>query len=242
MSHPSQVLTDAVAAIERGDWQAFIALCDPVSVRRFRNDVVWQLSDHGYSPGVTVEDFMSENPDMPRQVAEYNVAQMEQYRDPALRMELEISTVSSLDKLKSLEPHEVLVRWLQSRMPYREDEFSIRKWEPARGMEVTEVRRISQEEIEGDFIYRPPYEILGSVRDGPDFAHVVCRHADRRDHEAEESDSEDYATPPDEAELDRAIRNRVHMLTALCRKQPDGNWLLIAERNLFFLPQMSILT
>ena len=242
MSHPPQVITEAVAAIERGDWQAFISLCDPVSLRRFKNDLVWQLSDHGYSAGITVEDFMSETPGMPREVAEYNVAQMEQYRDPALRMQLEISTVSSLDELKSLEPHEVLVRWLQSRTPYREDEFSIRKWEPARGMEVTEVRRLSQEEIDGDFIYKPAYVILGSVRDGPDFAHVVCRHANQRDREGEEDDSDDYAIPAEEAELDRAVRNRVHMLTALCRKQTDGNWLLIAERNLFFLPQMSILT
>jgi hypothetical protein len=35
MSHPSQVIADAVAAIDREDWTAFINLCDAVSVRRF---------------------------------------------------------------------------------------------------------------------------------------------------------------------------------------------------------------
>jgi hypothetical protein len=168
MSHPSQVIVDAVAAIEREDWSAFIDLCDPVSLRRFKNDLVWQFSDHGYSPPVTVEDFMSEAPEMPREVAEYNLAQMNSYRDPALRLSLELSAVSSLAELKSLESGEVLIRWLKSRMPRREEEFAIRTWEPSRGMML--------------------------------------------------------------------------MLTALCRRQVDGTWRLIAERNLFFLPQMSIVT
>ena len=107
-------------------------------------------------------------------------------------------------------------------------------------MEVTEVRRLSEEELEGDFIYRPDYLVLGSVRDGEEFAHIVCRHADRRD--ADDEDADDFATPDDEAELNRALRNRTLMLTALCRRQVDGTWRLIAERNLFFLPQMSIVT
>lgn len=212
MSHPVQIVTDAVAAIERGDWGAFIALCDPVSLRRFKNDLVWQFSDHGYSKGVTVEDFMEEMPDMPREVVEYNLAEMERYRDPSLRLQLEISTVSNLDELKRLEPHEVMIRWLQSRMLYRDDEFSI--WKPA-------------------------FVMLGSVRDGADFSHVLCRHASADD-DTDEDESEDYVTPRDEKELDRLLRNRTHMLTAVCRRQPDGTWRLIAERNLFFLPMMSL--
>ena len=241
MSHPSQVIVDTVAAIERGDWNAFIDLCDPVSLRRFKNELVWQFSDHGYSPPVTVEDFMSEMPEMPPEVAEYNRAQMNSYRDPAVRLSLELSSVSSLEELKSLEPSEVLIRWLTSRMPRREDEFAVRKWEPSRGLEVTEIRRLSEEEIAGNFIYKPEYLVLGSVRDGEDFAHVVCRHADRGD-AAHEEGADNCATPDDEAELNRAFGNRTLMLTALCRRQIDGTWRLIAERNLFFLPQMSIVS
>lgn len=240
MSHPSQVVVDAVAAIERGDWKAFIALCDPVSIRRFKNELVWQFSDHGYAPPITVEDLMSEMPDLPREVAEYNLTRMNRYRDPVERLQLELSTVSSVDELQSLDPSEVLIRWLQSRMPQREDEFSVRTWEPSSGMGVTEIRKLSQEELDNDFIYKPEYVVLGSVRDGEELAHVVCRHADQHDRDDEEQ-SEDYTTPSDEAELNCVIQNRVHMLTALCRRQPDGAWRLIAERNLFFLPMMSIL-
>lgn len=241
MSHPSQIITDAVAAIESGDWTAFIDLCDPVSLRRFKNDLVWQFSDHGYSPPVTVEDFLSETPEMPRVVAEYNLAQMNRYRDPAVRLSLELSTVSSLKELECLDPSEVLICWLKSRSPRREEEFSVKTWEPSEGLEVTEVSRLSQEELDNDVIFKPKYVVLGSVRDGDEFSHVVCRHADDPewdDEVAEEFD--EYERPADEGELDRKIRNRTHMLTALCRIQPDGSWRLVAERNLFFLPQMSI--
>jgi hypothetical protein len=48
--------------------------------------------------------------------------------------------------------------------------------------------------------------------------------------------------PQDEANLSRALQTRSLMLNALCRRQADGTWRLIAERNLFFLPQMSIVT
>lgn len=239
MSHPSQIITDAVAAIERGDWSAFIDLCDPVSLRRFKNDLVWQFSDHGYSPSATVDEIMNEIPEISREVAEHYLAQMTGDRDPAFRLSLELSTVSSLEELQGLEPSEVLIRWLKSRMPRREEELSIRKWEPSEGLEVTEVRRLSQQELDNDFIYKPEYVVLGSVRDGDEFAHVVCRHADRPGRDDDE-ESDGYATPTDEGELDRTIRNRVHMLTALCRRQADGTWRLIAERNLFFLPQMSL--
>jgi hypothetical protein len=241
MSHPSQIVTDAVAAIERQDWNAFTDLCDPVSVRRFKNDLVWQFSDHGDSSPITVEQLLDDSPQMPREVAEYNVDEMERYRDPALRLSLEIPTVSSVEELNGLEPTEVLIRWLKSRMPWREEEFSIRQWEPSEGLEVTEVRRLSQEEIDNDVIYKPAYVVLGSVRDGDEFAHVISRRADRSPGDDEPAD-EDYATPADEAELDRTIRNRIHMLTALCRRQADSTWRLVAERNLFFLPQMSIAT
>jgi len=152
MSHPSQIITDAVAAIDREDWAAFIDLCDPVSVRRFKNELVWQFSDHGYSRGVEVEDFLEEMPEIPREVAEHYVEEMNSKRDPAYRLSIELSTVSSLAELDGLEPAEVLVRWLQSRMIRREDDFSVRKWGPSQGLEVTEIRHLVQEEVDGDFI------------------------------------------------------------------------------------------
>jgi hypothetical protein len=241
MSHPSQVVTNAVAALQREDWEGFITLCDPVSVRRFKSNLVWQFADHRSTEPLTVDDLLTDRPEMPREVAEYNLAEMERYRDPVERLRLEISTVSSIEELNGLNPAEVLLRWLEARTPRREDEFSIRKWEPSEGLEVVEVRRLSQDELDTGTIHRPKYLVLGSVRDGPDFAHVVCRQADSDNDEfSDEFATDASGTPPDEVELEHALRYRTMMQTVACRRQPDDSWRLIADRNLFFLAQIAI--
>lgn len=240
MSHPSQIITDAVAAIDRGDWNAFIDLCDPVSLRRFKKELVCQFSDDEYSPDYLLDEFLREVPEFTRADAEYYSAEVNRRLSPAVRLSLELSTVSGMEELQGLEPGEVLIRWLKARMPRTGNQFPATGREPPHRFESEEVDRLSQEELD-DFIFKAEYLVLGSVRDGNEYAHVVCRHADRSD-PGDEEDPEDYAAPRDEAELDRALRNRTLMLTALCRRQSDGSWRLIAERNLFFLPQMSIVT
>jgi hypothetical protein len=241
MSHPAQIVADAVAALNRDDWDAFVSLCDPVSVRRFKRDLVWQFADRGYTQPPTVDDFLAEMPDMPRGVAEYNLAEMERYRDPVKRLHLEICTVSSVEELQALEPGEVLLRWLQARMPRRENDFSVKDWEPADGLEFVEFTRQSQDELDSGRMFRPEYTVLGSVRDGPDFAHVVCRHTHGDSEEfSDDIELEDPAIPQDEAKLERALRLRSLMLTAACRRQADGSWRLVADRNLFFLANMSV--
>ena len=239
MSHPAQIVADAVGALNREDWNAFVGLCDPVSVRRFKRDLVWQLTDRGPGDPVSVDDFLREMPDMPREVAEYNLAEIERSRDPILRLHLEISTVSSFEELTSLEADQVLLRWLQSRMPRREEEFSTRRWQPADGLEVVELRRLSEEEIDCGAISKPEYVVLGSVRDGDEFAHVVCRHVLRGWDDCE-VEGDDLATPQDELELERALRDRKWIHTAACRKQADGSWRLVVDRGLFFMANMSI--
>ena len=223
MSHPSLIVENAVAALNNADWSGFIKLCDPVSIRRFKSDLVWQFSDHGYSEPLTAEDFMSDMPEMPREVAEYNVAEMERYGDPARRLSLEIDTVSSVQELNELEPEEVLLRWLQARMPFSVEGFPV----PSPADEIGTVSH-----------WRPRYAVLGSVRDGPDFAHVVCRRVE--DYSEDEEGDDDFNTPRDEAELTRALGPISGLPIATCRRQADGSWRLVADRNLFVLACMSI--
>ena len=222
MSNPSQVVSDAVAALNREDWETFISLCDPVSIRRFKSDLIWQFTSKGSAEDQTIDDLLDEVPDTPRDSIESELARMSEYRDPVKRLHLEISTVSSLEELQALEPGQVLLRWLQSRMYCRDYDFE----------------SLSEEERERVELLRQQYVVLGSVRDGPDFAQVVCRHVLRNpDYE---DDSDDYETPQDERELDRELAVRTWINTAACRRQSDGSWRLVAQRSLFFLANMSI--
>lgn len=236
MSHPAQVVSDAVAAFNREDWKTFIGLCDPVSIRRFKRDLVWQFTSNSSVEDQTIDDLLEEMPDAPRDSVERELARMEQYRDPVKRLHLEISTVATIEELESLEPAEVLLRWLQSRM-YRRNDVSYFTEPELDDIESVEFSREPEDEFDPAETLSTEYVVLGSVRDGPDFAHVVCRHVLRHPYD---DDSDDYETPQDERELERELSIRTWINTAACRRQSDGNWLLVAQRSLFFLANMSI--
>ena len=233
MVHPVQIVTDAIAALSRRDWDVFIPLFDPVSVRAFKRDLEWQFRELMPGDDLTLEDFIAEMPDVPREVAEYNFAAIERSRlEPDARLKLEIPAIASVDELKSLDASEVLRRWLQSRMLDPDEGYASRTFEPAPGMEVVEIRKTSDG-------VRLRYTVLGSVRDSGDFAHVVCRDHWETDQADDEEDSDTYTIPADERELSAQLRLRSHLHTVTCRKQADGSWRIIAGRELFFMPYMS---
>jgi hypothetical protein len=233
VAHPAQIVTDAIAALSRRDWNAFVPLFDPVSVNAFKRDLEWQFKEPLAGDDITLEDFMSQIPDVPRAVAEYNFEALQKSRlDPEARLKLEIPTISSVQELRSLDAGEVLRRWLQSKMLDETGEYASSTWEPIPGMEVVEIRKTSP-------ALRLRYTVLGSVRDGDEFAHVVCRDHWERDEIVDEDDSDSYTIPADERELSRELAHRSRLHTVTCRRRPDGSWRIIAGRELFFMPYMS---
>ncbi len=86
---------------------------------RFRQDFISRArraSTEGPQP--SVEELRRRDPDMPREVAEYQVRRMEEqrrhYADPT---PFEFARVSSLSALRALSPEEAAARWLESRDP-----------------------------------------------------------------------------------------------------------------------------
>jgi hypothetical protein len=227
VKHPVEVISDSIAALNKEDWQAFTDLCDPVSVRRFKRQLVEQFTEVGPRNSWTAEDFLSAFPDMPRSVAEYRAAEVERQRHPEERLKLEIRNVDSVEELKSLEPSEVLIRWLQTRSPH---EF----W-----AEVAESWKEKGENSWGCGESLSRYTILGSVRDGPEISHVVFRHDWADSVTIDQPEDWDTTIPSDERALSRLLEERSpHAVT--CRKQGDGSWRIVADRNLFFLEMLSV--
>ena len=86
---------------------------------RFRQDFIARSrrgSNEGPQP--TVDDLRRRDPDMPREVAEYQIRRMEEqrrrYADPT---PYEFARVSSISALRALSPEEAAARWLESRDP-----------------------------------------------------------------------------------------------------------------------------
>lgn len=161
MHEATAVAEQLFAALEAEDWTAAASL--------FRRDHVeeWfaqllQNRPSARDARITPEQLMKHSPDMPREVAEYQVAQIRQ-RFAARSVADELSGVSSWEEAERLDPVEAYGRHLGSRDPRVQHRRATAAVPPALldGLDWQPVA----------FRYR----VLGSVRETDDLVHVVYR-------------------------------------------------------------------
>lgn len=220
---PLDLFRAAVAAVNAEDWAAAAALCDPVSLRAFHRQLLAQFAPPEPRWQLTVEEYLRHSPEMPRDVAEYMVAQHRKHADPAERLRRELPGVPAVDALSALRPEQAFAAWLDGRSIRRQVE------------QLAADRRITRRAA--DLHATAPtehyrYIALGAVLDGERVAHVLFRDA----FEPDQPWSADAARwladqPADEQDLARELRGRGHPQVATCRRQPDGSWRLIADHD-----------
>src|SRR5690606_39998139 len=76
---PESVLEAAFRAFREGDGRALAALATPESLREYR-DAVLREASHQWKTW-TVEDLLAHDPDMPVEVAEWRVSEMNRSRE-----------------------------------------------------------------------------------------------------------------------------------------------------------------
>lgn len=209
-------------ALQRRDWQAVALLCDPASLVAFKRRLLEQYAPTEPAPLMTVEEWLRYQPDTPREVAEYQVAQMNKGRDPATRLQ-EIPGIRSVEALKALSPPEVFAAWLDSRHP--ESQFD-------RLRELGQISDTVADEM-GEAIrreLRPRYVPLAAVPDGGKLTHIVVR--EERTSTPESMDGEERAwfdrLSAAEQELTRDLAECGDPQLTTCRRQPDGEWRMLA--------------
>jgi hypothetical protein len=116
---PRQAATEFLDAWNARRWVDAARLIDLDQFDRFRQDFITRARRAaGQRPTMTVEDLRRSDPDMPREVAEYQIRQMEEqqrrFADPTA---YEFARVSSTSALRALGPEEAAARWLESRDP-----------------------------------------------------------------------------------------------------------------------------
>jgi hypothetical protein len=232
---PAEVLDAAFAALNLDDWAGFTDLCDPISLRAFKTETLDFFADESDCYHVDVDDLLDSEPDMPREVAEYEAAKMNRYAEPAHKLNREFLTVKSVDEIRLMDPARLFVLWLQARSPHkrleleRDDEQPWEAgaaWDPPIAEGVKETRG-----------YR--YSVIGSVPDGPDISHVLYR----TEHGIEKIFAEEYAEwlgqrPSDEQELAHQLHHHATPEFAICRRQSDGSWKLVAQRYLMLVSSL----
>ena len=159
-----EVAAEAFRAVSEGRWAELVSLLCPADVERFAADRVEAWSEPDASPAITVEWLRSVQPEMPEEVAEYQVEQMRKHHHRSLaRLSAELG-VASAAELAALSPTEVLTRYFQSSNPAAHFHSAL-----------AESGDVVPAGLSLDEALRPRYEILGAVAEGDSLAHVVYR-------------------------------------------------------------------
>jgi len=209
------------AALERRDWQGTAALCDPVSLRIFHRQLLEQFAP-GIRRELTVDDFRRHQPDMPIEVAEYQLSQFTRHAAERLaRIDDEVAGVGSLQELAQLDPPEAFARWLEAHDPQRQIRRLV-----ARHPETAGSREVGVSALPADRL-----EPLGAVVEEP-FAYVLYRRSWAVSNAAGAAHQDEFLKRYSEEErawLRQAGVGLVHVATL--RRQPDRSWRLPAEHS-----------
>lgn len=212
MKDPLKLFRAAVAALNEERWLDVAELCDSASLREFKHSALAQF-DLPSTPIWTVEDFLRHSPDMPREVAQYQVDQIQRQTHPDTRFERDFPLLSGPEELRSMEPQQVFASWLEGRSMKSQLE------------QMARAGRVSREALNAhrETIATMKHELapIGSVPDGDDIVHVL------------------YRWGPDHSDEAPAMA-RVFPFVTSCIRQPGGGWLLIADYNFLSIGSMSV--
>ena len=230
MKDPLELFRAAVTALNEERWLDVADLCDPLTLQEFKRSTLAQL-DSPFGHFWTVEDFLRHSPDMPREVAEYQLTQIHRQAHPDTRFARDFPSLSDVAQLRSLEPREVFASWLEGRSIRRQVELMVREG------------RISNTAISAhsEMMAAMKHRLIpiGALPDGDDLMHIVYSFGpvDSADEPAENSAPSDAS--PEELKLGR-IMSRAYPLVTSCIRQPRGHWSLIADYNFLSMGSVSV--
>jgi hypothetical protein len=220
-SEAIETFLQVAAALERRDWKGAAALCDPVSLRIFHRQLLEQFAPR-IRHKLTADDIRRHQPDMPIEVAEYQLSQFQRQAAERLsQIDDEVAGVASLPELAALDPSEAFARWLEAHDPQAQVRRLV-----ARHPEVVGSREIGVTALPADRM-----EPLGAVVEEP-FAFVVYRRSWAANDAAAEVHRDEFLKPYSEEERAWLRQTGVGLVqVATLRRQPDRSWRLPAEHS-----------
>jgi hypothetical protein len=214
---PVRVFNQAFDLIAAEQWLELAALCDPLSLRVFREQYLRNINTR--TSAHSAEDLMKHSPDMPREVAEYYARQANQYAGAEERFRADFPTIESLSQLLALAPVELFAAWLLGSSPRVQLDLHLKDGRlPPRA--VDRIR-------EGLGDQSPKPVVLGSIADGLDFVHVVYR--------SPLSEREPSNALSEEEFFNETVRPRRFVQVETLRRGTDNRWYLIADHHLLGL-------
>ncbi len=230
-SDPLALFHMAIARSDARDFLGVAHCCDPVSLRAFHRGVLEQFSaPTDYRPQ-TLDDVRRYDPDMPIEVAEYELKRRNAQVDRRDQLSRELPGVASIDTLRTMSADAVFAAFLDGRSIRRQMERMVAdghappqllvdlEAHPFPPTRLTAIGCVGMDGPIASIVYR-----FGTP---PATTPVTLSARDHRDLEAHQQRL--AALPLDEQELAKDCENGAHAMTTNCRRQPDGGWLLLAD-------------
>jgi len=215
---PLKAFAAATDALARGEWLRAAACCDPESLAAFKAGARRRHDPDALAEARTVspDDYLSRDPAMPRQVAEYLAAQHRSRPSPAAELRAQFPGFATFQQLADASDPEVFAAWLRGRSLRHELEKEI-----ARSALPPEHAAAVLEEAAAEYRFR----VIGWLPEGERLAHVLFRPMEEDSSPAGDTE----ATVQGEGEYEAGFGTEAEPLIATCRRQPDGTWLLLAS-------------
>jgi hypothetical protein len=226
---PRDAVTSAFAALKSKNYIALAELCDPISLRAFKAEMVDEYCER-YRPASPGEATLP-----PIELTAEQYAEWREVFDPLKAVRSEFPDLSSPEDLRGMTPVELFSRWLSAqsfdcfldedddREPWQADDASwSAEGSPAR-----------------DGNDAPEYEIIGCVFGDPDIAHVLYRNR----FSAADIYGPDWISDSrvEYREFMDATHHRGDPTLISCRRQSDGSWRLIAKRTFMLFGSLQII-
>lgn len=228
---PLVLFRTAVDRLDACDFSGAARCCDPVSLRQHHRNELSRYAPEKQQRAMRIEDFMSGDPDMPREVAEYYVSQSRQTVELSSDVARELPGIPSVEALQNASADAVFAAFLDGRSSQRQLERLVAagriapaEFDAALAMNPDRTHLIPRGFVEaspviGYIIYQRDFT-AGAVPPGPSDQRWIV-----------EEQSRIASLPLDEQDLLRDMTNHYSPAIAICRRQPDSSWLLLADYN-----------
>lgn len=224
MKTPAEVVQAAFHAMNIEDWGGLADLCDPVSLRLFKAELLDQFAETSPRYGKSAESLFEIDFDDVDDEFDFGLI------DPEECLSRELFNVTTLDQLREMDPARVFARWIQAKLCRQR-----RILEPPE----ESWREPVESPLSGTALVYS-FAVLGWLNDGPDLAHVLYRNDRDIPGKAITAGARARSDADQEDELGRILCVRSIPMTALCRRQADDSWRLVVSSSLYLVASMEL--
>lgn len=225
---PLELFRVAVERMNTEDFLGAAQCCDPVSLRAYHRASISRFEGPERARPMRIEDFMRGDPEMPLEVAEYNLRKQQESIAMYSNVPMEFPGIDNPAALREHSAVEVFAAFLEGK--------SLRHM-LTRAVDAGHIGVRDLDVSEALNAHRWSFAALGVVEVSASIAHIIYHHEVTIQEPTATEAADPWVArereriallPVDEQELHAELQGNHSPSSTTCRRQPGGGWLLVA--------------